>query len=136
MVGSLQGVTDEEEEAGVLDPMMVSHIVVIGDENVVVSDMAGTVVAVSVEDVEEEKGLVALVRLLGGVKKRRFNEDSRSLKVTEDLAVVKVLLSPRGSVETDCRVASRVPTRPREHVGPGFSRGPIRERGWTKRPGV
>jgi len=95
----VEGVADEEEEDGVPDPVMVSHIVAFGDEDVVVSGVAGTVVAVSVEDDEEEEVSVALVRLPGGVKKRRLDEDGGSLEVTEDLAVVKAPLGPRGSAE-------------------------------------
>jgi len=64
-----RGVANEEEEAGVLDPVEVSHIVAFGDEDVVVSDVAGTVVAVSVEASEEEEGSVALVRLPGGLRR-------------------------------------------------------------------
>ena len=120
------GVADEEEEAGVPDHVMVSHIVAFGDEDVVVSGVAGTVVAVSVEADEEEEESVALVRLPGGVKKRRLDEDGGSLEVTEDLAVVKAPLGPRGSMERGGRVASGVLTGPRGHVGPRFGVGPIR----------
>jgi len=119
------GVADKEEEAGVPDPLMVSHIVAFGDEDVVVSGVAGTVVSVSVAEVEEEGGSVALVRL-PGVKKRRLDESGGSLKVVEDLPVVKVPLGRRGRSEGEGRVASGVPTRPRGHVGPGFGMGPIR----------
>jgi len=119
-----RGVADEEEEAGVPDPVIVSHIVAFGDEDLVVSDVAGTVVAVSVAEVEEEEGSVALVRL-PSVKKRRLDEGGGSLEVVEDLAVVKALLGPRGRREGDGRVASGVPTGPRVHVGPRFGMGPI-----------
>jgi len=83
-----RGVADEEEEAGVRDPGMVSYIVAFGDEEVVVSGVAGTVVAVSVGEVEEEESSVALVRL-PGVKKRRLDEEGGSLEVVEDLVVVE-----------------------------------------------
>ena len=126
---------DGEEEAGVPDPVMVSHIVAFGDEDVVLSGVAGAVVAVSVEGDEEEEGSVALVRLPGGVKKSRLDEDGGSLEVTEDLAVVQAPLGPRGSRERGGRVASGVLTGPRGHVGPGFGVGPIvgrgRGRGYT-----
>ena len=125
----VEGVADEEEEDGVPDPVMVSHIVAFGDEDVVVSGVAGTVVAVSVEDDEEEEVSVALVRLPGGVKKRRLDEDGGSLEVTEDLAVVKAPLGPRGLAEGGGRGASGVPTGPRGHVGPRFGVGPMRGRG-------
>jgi len=51
---------------------MVCHIVAVGDEDVVVLGMAGTVVAVSVEADEEEENSVALVRLPSGIKRRRW----------------------------------------------------------------
>jgi len=124
-----RGVADEEEETGVPDPVMVSHIVAFGDEDVLVSGVAGTVVAVSVEDDEEEEVSVALVRLPGGVKKRRLDEDGGSLEVAEDLAVVKAPLGPRGSAEGRGGVASGVPTGPRGHVGPRFGVGPVVGRG-------
>jgi len=123
-----RGVADEEAEAGVPDPVMVSHIVAFGDEDVVVTGVAGAVVAVSVEEVGEEESGVALVRL-PGVKKRRLDEEGGSLEVVGDLAVVKALLGPRGRPEGDRRVASGVLTRPRGHVGPGFSVGPMMARG-------
>ena len=124
-----RGVAEEEEEAGVPDPVRVSHIVAFGDEDVVVSGVAGTVVAVSVEDEEEEEVSVALIRLPGGVKKRRLDEDGGSLEVIEDLAVVKAPLGPRGSAEGGGGMASGVPTGPRGHVGPGFGMGPMMGRG-------
>jgi len=119
-----RGVADEEEEAGVPDPVMVSHIVAFGDDDVVVSGVAGTVVAVSVAEVEEEGSSVAQVRL-PGVKKRRLDEEGGSLEVVEDLAVVRAPLGPRGRQEGDGSVASGVPTGPRGHVGPRFGMGPI-----------
>jgi len=70
-----------------------------------------------------------LVRLPGGIKKRRVDGDGGSLEVTEDLAVVKALLGPRGSVERDGRVASGVPNGPRGPVGPRFGVGPMIGRG-------
>ena len=70
-----EGVAKEEEETGVPDPVMVSHIVAFGDEDVVVLGVAGEVVAVSVEEAERGEDVVALVRLLGGFKKRRLDED-------------------------------------------------------------
>jgi len=124
-----RGVADEEEEAGVPDPVMVSRIVAVGDEDVVVSGVAGGVVAVSVEADEEEEVLVSLVRLPEGIKKRRLDEDGGSLEVTEDWAVMKAPLGPRGSAERGGRVASGVPTGPRGHVGPGFGMGPMGGRG-------
>jgi len=123
------GVAGEEEEAGVPDPGMVSHIVAVGDEDVLLSGVAGTVVAVSVEEDDEEEGAVALVRLPGGIKKRRLDEDGGSLEVTEDLAVVKAPLGPRGSMERSGVGASGVPAGPRGHVGPGFGVGPMMGRG-------
>jgi len=90
-----RGMAEEKEEAGVLDPVVVCRIVAVGDENVVVAGIAGAVVAMSVEDEEEEdRPWVALVRLLGGVKKGRLDKEGGSLEVTEDLAVVKAPLGP------------------------------------------
>ena len=100
-----RGVADEEEEAGIPDPVMVSHIVAFEDEDVVVSGVAGTVVAVLVAEVEEDKGAVALVRL-PVVKKRRLDEEGGSLEVVEDLGIVKAPLGPRGKREGDRRVVS------------------------------
>jgi len=76
-----------------------SHIVTVNDEDVVVSDVASSIVTVSVVEEKEEKDLVALVRLLGCITKRRFDQDSESLEVTADLAVVKRPLDQRGSAE-------------------------------------
>jgi len=117
-----RGVAGEEEEAGVPDPMMVSHIVAVGDEDVVVEGVAGSVVAVSVEEVEVEESSVALVRL-PSVKKRRLDQEGGSLEVVGDLAVVKAPLGPRGRGEGSGRVASGVPTGSKGHVGPGFGMG-------------
>jgi len=64
-----RGVAQEEEEAGVSDPVIVHHIVAFEDEDVVVSGMAGTVVAVLVEDGEEEEASLVLVRIPSWVKK-------------------------------------------------------------------
>jgi len=124
-----RGAADEDEVAGVPDPVIVSHIVAFRDEDVVVSGKSDTVVAVSVEPDAEEEDAVALVRLPGGVKKRRLDEDGGSLEVTEDLTVVKAPLGPRGSGERSGRVASGVPTGPREHVGPRFGIGSMMGRG-------
>jgi len=124
-----------EAEAGVPDPVMVSHIVAVGDEDVVVSGVAGGIVALSVVDDEEGEATVALVRLPGGVKKRRLDVDGGSLEVVEDLAVVKAPLGPRGSVERGGRVANFVPTGPRGQLGGGFGVGRMvgvgRGRGFT-----
>jgi len=61
-----RGVAEEKEEAGVPDSVMGSRIMAVGDEDVVVSGVADSVVAVSVGNCQEEGGMVALVRLLGG----------------------------------------------------------------------
>jgi len=73
--------------------------------------------------------MVALVRLQGGIKKRRLDKDSGCLVVTEDLAVVQAPLGPRGSVERDGRVASGVTTGPRRHVSTRLGDGPMIGRG-------
>jgi len=63
---------------------------------------------------------------------RRLDEEGGSLKVNENLAVVKAPLGPRGSVEREGKVASEVPTRSRGHVGPTFGMGPSRGEGmWS-----
>jgi len=58
-----------------------------------------------------------------------MDKKGESLEVTEDLAVVKALLGPRGFAEAGDTEASGVPTRPRGHVGPGFGDRPIVGRG-------
>ena len=68
---------------------------------------------------------MALVRPLGGVKKRRLDEEGGSLEGIEDLAVVVAALGPRGSMERNGRVASGVPTGPRGHDGPRFGDSPM-----------
>ena len=118
-------VAGEEEEDGVPDPVMVCCIVAVGDEDMVVSGVADSVVVGSVGDEKEEEVSVAWVRLLSGIKKRGLDEDGGYLEVTEDLVVVKAPLCPRGSVERDGRVASGVLTGPRGHVGPRFGMCPI-----------
>jgi len=90
-----ESVADVEKEAGVPDPMMVSRIMAVGDEDVVVSGVTGGVVAVSVEEVRSEEVEVALVRLQVGAKERRLNGDS-GMEAVGDLAVVRALLGPRG----------------------------------------
>jgi len=52
-----RSVADEEEAAGVPDPVMVSRIVAVGDEDVVVLGVADSVVAVSVDDDGEKRGV-------------------------------------------------------------------------------
>jgi len=80
----------KQVESGVTESVMISHIGAVRDENVVVLSVAGGMVAVSVEEAEVgEESEVALVRLPGGVKKRRLDEKSGSLEVVKDLAVVK-----------------------------------------------
>ena len=119
----------KEVEAGVPDPIIVSHIVAVGDEDVVVSGVAGGVVALLVE--EAELGMepsVALVRLPEGVKKRRL-EGSSGLEVVEDLAVVKALLGLWGLGEGMGKGVVRVPTVPSRQFGRGFGIGGGRGRG-------
>jgi len=117
---SKRGVADKEEVGRISDHVMVSHIVAFGDKDVVVSGVAGTIVVVLEEEEEEARSLVALMRLLEGVKRRKLDGDGGGVKGTKDLAVVKVLLGPREVEEREDRVASWVPTWPRRQVGSGF----------------